>query len=70
MGFHRVGMNAVIELGQGAVEVPGEGKAAVFVVLEPLKFLDEVEPELDRHPGSEFKSDVLVRVSAAVTPGA
>jgi hypothetical protein len=42
IGPHRVGMNAVVELGQGAVEIPGKGQAAVFVVLEPLEFLDEI----------------------------
>lgn len=67
VGFHRVGMNAVIELGQGAVEVPGEGKAAVFVVLEPLEFLDQIELELNGDPRGEFKGDVFVGIGAAVT---
>jgi len=40
-GFHRVGVDAVIQLGQGAVEIPGEGEAAVLIVLEPLEFLDQ-----------------------------
>ena len=47
MGFHRVGVDAVIELGEGAVEIPREGEAAVFVVLEALEFLDEVELEFE-----------------------
>lgn len=42
MGLHRVGMNPVIELGKGAIEIPSQGEAAVFVVLEPLELLDEV----------------------------
>ena len=33
VGFDRVGVDAVVEFGEGAVEVPGEGKAEVFVVL-------------------------------------
>ena len=66
MGFHRVGVNAVIELGKGAVEVPGERKAAVFVVLEPLEFLDEVNFEFGAYPHAEFKGDVLVRIGAAI----
>jgi len=60
-------MNAVVELGQGTVQVPGERQAPIFVFLETLEFLDEVEFELNRYPGSEFKSDVLVCVGAAVT---
>jgi hypothetical protein len=35
----------VVQLGEGAVEIPGEGEAAVFVVLEALELLDEVELE-------------------------
>ena len=70
MGFHRVGMNAVIELGQGAGEVPGKGKAAVFVVLKPLEFLDQIELELRAEPRTELESDVCVRIRAAITSGA
>jgi hypothetical protein len=29
-------VDAVIELGEGAVEIPGQGQAAVFVVLDGL----------------------------------
>ena len=54
-----VGMNAVVELGKGAVEIPRKGEAAVLVFLEPLEFLDEVELELDRDPGGEFESNVI-----------
>ena len=50
VGLDGVGMEAVIDLRQGAVEIPGEGKAAVLVLLEPLEFLDEVEFEFDRDP--------------------
>ena len=70
MGFHRVGVDAVIELGQGAVEVPSEGKAAVFVVLEPLEFLDEIELELRAEPRTELEGDVRVGIRAAVPSGA
>ena len=65
--FDGVGVDVVVELGKGAIEVPGERQAAVFVFLEALEFLDEVEFELDRYPGSEFKGDVLVGVGAAVS---
>jgi hypothetical protein len=41
---------AAIQLGEGAVEIPREGEAAVFVVLEALEFLDEVELELQAEP--------------------
>lgn len=43
--LHRVGVDTIIELGKGAVEIPGEGKAAVFIILEPLEFLDEINLE-------------------------
>ena len=65
-----VGVDAVVELGQGALEVPREREAAVFVVLEPLEFLDEVELEFDRDPRGELEGDVLVGIGAAVASSA
>ncbi len=38
-----VGVYAVVDLGEGALEVPPELEAIVFVVLEALEYLDEVE---------------------------
>jgi hypothetical protein len=70
MRLDGVGVDAVVELGQGAVEVPGQRQAAALVFLEALEFLDEVELELDRNPGSELEGDVLVGVGAAVAASA
>ena len=44
--LHRVGVDAIIQLRQRAVEVPREREPAILVILEPLKFLDEVKLEL------------------------
>src|SRR3989344_2102214 len=65
--FDGVGVDAVVELGKGTVQVPGERQAAVFILLEALELLDQVELELDRYPGGEFEGDVLVSIGAAVT---
>ena len=54
-----VGVDAGVDLGEGALKVPIELQAVVFVVLEALEFLDEVELELDRDPGGEFESNVI-----------
>jgi len=43
--LHRVGVNAIIQLRQRAVEIPRERKSAIFILLEPLEFLDEVKFE-------------------------
>ena len=64
-----VGVETVMNLGEGAVEVPGEGEAAVFILLEALEFLDEVELEFRAEPRAELKGDVLVGVGAAVAAG-
>ncbi len=61
-----VGMDAVVDLGEGALEVPAELEAVVFVVLEALELLDEVELELGAEPGAEFKGNVLVSIGASV----
>jgi hypothetical protein len=39
-------VDAVVDLGEGALEVPIELESVVFVVLEALEFDDEVELEL------------------------
>jgi hypothetical protein len=59
-------VDAIIQFGKGAVEIPGKRQAAVFVILETLKFLDEVKFELDGNPGGELESNVLVSIRAAV----
>jgi hypothetical protein len=62
-------MDAVVDLGQGALEVPTELEPVVFLVLETLKFLDEVELELRAEPRAKLEGDVPVCVGAAtVTP--
>jgi hypothetical protein len=62
-----VGVDAVVELGQGAIQVPCERQAIAFILLEALELLDEVELELDGYPGGKLKGNVLVRVRTAVT---
>ena len=51
---------------EGAVEIPREGESAVFVVLEALEFLDEVNFEFGADPHAEFKGDVFVGECAAI----
>ena len=63
-------MDAVVDLGEGALEVPIELEAVVFLVLEALEFLDEVEFEFRAEPRAELEGDVLVGVGATtVAPG-
>ncbi len=52
VGLDGVGVDAVIDLGEVAADVLAEGLTLGF--LEPLKFLDEVELELDRDPRREL----------------
>ena len=61
-----VGVDAVVDLGEGALEVPLQLEAVVFLVLEALELLDEVELELDGNPRGELEGDVLVCVGASV----
>ena len=41
-----IGVDAVIDLGEGALEVPPELEAVIFVIFETLEFDDQVELEL------------------------
>lgn len=45
-----IGMNAVVDLGQGALEIPFQGSRTGFLVLEALEFLDEIEFEFGTEP--------------------
>jgi hypothetical protein len=60
-------VDAVVDLGEGALEVPAKLQAVVFLVLEALKLFDEVQLEFDGDPGGELEGDVLMGVGTAVT---
>ena len=47
MRFEGIGMDAVVEFGKRAIQVPGKRQTSVFVFLETLELLDEVELELN-----------------------
>ena len=64
-----VGVDAVIDLRERALEVPPELEAVIFVVLEAAEFFDEIDFELGADPHAEFKGDVRVSIGAAVAPG-
>jgi hypothetical protein len=53
-------VDAVVDLGERALEIPFELEAVALVHLETLKLPDEVEFELHRDPGGELEGDVLV----------
>ena len=67
--FDSVGVDAVVDLGEGALKAPIQLQAAVFVLFKPLKFGDEIEFELGAEPRSKLERDVFVGVSAAVSAG-
>ena len=48
--FDGIGMNAIVDLGEGALEIPTELEALVFIVFEALELLDEVEFEFWAEP--------------------
>ena len=68
--FDRVGVDAVVELGEGAIEVPRQGEAAAFVFFETLEFLDEVNLELGANSHAKLEGKVAMGVGAAVASGA
>jgi len=67
--LHCVGVDAIIQLRQRAVEVPRQREPAAFVLLEPLEFLDEIDLEFRADPHTELKRDVFVRKRAAISSG-
>ncbi len=69
VGLDGVGVDPVVDFGKGAVEIPGEGEATVFVLLEAFGFLDERGFEFRTEPRAGFEGDVSVSKSAAITAG-
>ncbi len=67
MGENRVGVDAIIDLGEISLDIPAQSFSLLF--FEALKFLDEIQLEFDRNPGGEFEGNVFVRVGAAITTG-
>lgn len=57
-------MDVVIDFGEGALQVPIELEARIFLVLQALEFADEVNLELRTDPHSKFKGNVFVGVCA------
>ena len=64
----RVRMDAVIDLGQSALEVPIELEAVVLILLEAAKFFDQIDFELGADPHTKFEGDVGMRKRAPIPP--
>ncbi len=62
-----VGVDAVVDFGEVAADIPAEGLALGF--LEALELFDEVGLELDRDPRGKLQGNVQVGIGAAVAPG-
>ncbi|MDR1191487.1 MAG: hypothetical protein LBK60_07485 [Verrucomicrobiales bacterium] len=45
-----IGVDAIVDFRRRALQIPFEGKAALFVFLEPLKFTDKIKPEFRAKP--------------------
>ncbi len=54
--FDGVGVDAVIDLGERALEIPPELEPVVFVVLEATEFFDQIDFELGADPQPNSKA--------------
>jgi hypothetical protein len=70
MQFDGIGMNSVVELGKGAVQIPGQRQPSIFILFEALKLLDQIKLEFRAEPGTEFQSNIAVGIGAPITAGA
>ena len=62
-------MDAVIDLCECSVQIPSERKPAVFIGLQALIVLDDVQFELCGDPGCKLKRNVLMGKGASVSAG-
>jgi len=63
-----IGVDAIVDFGQCALEVPFQRRSACFFVLEALEFLDEVQLELWAEPRAELERNVFVGIGATTAP--
>ena len=59
-------MDAVIDFRKIAFDVPAE--ELLLLLLQPFKFLDQIDLEFRADPHTEFKGDVFVCVGTAISP--
>jgi len=64
--FDGGGVDAVVDLGERALEIPIELEAAVFVVLEAAEFFDQINFEFRADPHAELECDVGMGKGAAI----
>ena len=64
-----VGMDAIVDFRQSALEVPIEFEAVVFVGLEAAELFDQIYLKFGTDPHAELKGDVGVGIGAAVASG-
>ena len=62
-------MDAIIDLGEGALKTPIQPEPFVLLILETLKLLYQINLELRADPHPEFKGNVLVGKGFAVSAG-
>ena len=60
-------MDAVIDFRKIAFDVPAE--ELLLLLLQPFKFLDQIDLEFRADPHSEFKRDIFIGVCTAISPG-
>ena len=60
MLFYGIRVDSIIDFGQFTVQVPSQGKAAVFFRLQTLIVLDNIQLEFRRDPGGKLKGNVLM----------
>ena len=62
-----IGVNAVVELGKRAVEIPSQRQAAVLLLLEPAELFHQVNLELRADPHAELKGNIRMSIGPAVS---
>ena len=65
--FYGIGMDTVVHFGEFAFGCPPNEFLLLF--LKALEFTDKINLKFRADPHSKLKSDVLVSISAAITPG-
>ena len=66
--FDGVGVDAVVDLGEGALEAPIELQAVALIILEAAKFFDQIDFECGTDPHTKFEGDVGMCKRAPIPP--
>jgi hypothetical protein len=66
--FDSIGMYPIVYFGKFSFDIPAKRLLLLLYLLESLKFLYQIELELDRYPTCELEGDIWMCIGTTIPP--